>query len=548
MSGETATNAVPAKKKRDIGVELFWLRKIGESFLSVIPIVLVVTVLYFTRIIKDFYIQGYVSFLFSAFMIGIGLALFTTGADQSMSRIGEIVGSTLFRKRKLWLIILMTFLIGLLVTIAEPDLKVMALQIGWDEALLIGAVGVGVGLFVVFGVLRILFNKSLNVMFIAFYGIVFALAAVVNPKFLPIAFDSGSVTTGPVTVPFILAFGAGLASSKTTNGRSGEDAFGLTALASVGPIITTMVLSLFINIDTMTYVWTPSDLVSKSTWAEFWPAFGVDLQHILLYENTAHGLELGQLANVSIAIVPLALFFIVYDLLFVRLSFKQVLRIFIGLFWSYLGLVIFLSAVELGFMPVAQIVGHSLGTGNDYYGIAVLIGGLFGLFAVLAEPAVHVLVKQIETISDGTIKSSTVLISMALGVAIGVALAIVRAHYQWPILYLMIPGYMIAIGLTFLVPKIYTAIAFDSGGVASGPMASTFVMPFAIGYVVAQHGEEAVFADAFGCVAMIALMPLIVIQLMGLIAETKRKIIYARARKEFSEPGDEQIIHFGEEA
>jgi hypothetical protein len=547
---ETTDNAVTKTHARhDHGIELFWLRKIGESFLSVIPIVLVVTVLYFTNIIKDFYLPGYISFLMSAFFIGLGLALFTAGADQSMSRIGQIVGETLFRKRKLWLIVLMTFIIGVLVTVAEPDLKVMALQIGWDEAVLIISVGVGVGLFVVFGVLRILFNQNLNIMFVAFYGMVFALAGIVNPKFLPIAFDSGGVTTGPVTVPFILAFGAGLASSRSTNGRSGEDAFGLTALASVGPIFTVMLMSLFLNVDSMSYHWQPSDLVTIKEWSAFWPDFSKNFTHVFLYEINSDGsVALGQLANVAIAIVPLAAFFLVYDLIFVKLSFKQVLRIFVGLFYAYLGLVIFLTAVELGFLPVAQRVGFSLGNDSNYYSIAVLVGGLFGLFGVLAEPAVHVLVKQIETVSEGTIHAKTVLFAMAGSIALGVALAIVRAHYQWPILYYMIPGYLIAIGLTFLVPKIYSAIAFDSGGVASGPMASTFVMPFAIGFTVAQHGEEAVFADAFGCVSMIALMPLIVIQLMGLIAETKRKIIYARARKQFVEANDDQIIHFGEEA
>lgn len=549
MADTTETSVTANRKNRDHGIELFWLRKIGESFLSVIPIVLVVTTLYFTHIIKDFYLPGYISFLMSAFFIGLGLALFTAGADQSMSRIGQIVGETLFKKRKLWLIILMTFIIGVLVTVAEPDLKVMAIQIGWNQASLIISVGVGVGLFVVFGVLRILFNQNLNVMFVAFYGIVFALAGIVNPKFLPIAFDSGGVTTGPVTVPFILAFGAGLASSKSTNGRSGEDAFGLTALASVGPIVTVMIMSLFMDINGMSYVWAPSALPTEATWADFWPAFSESFQHIFLYEKMADGsIALGQLANVAIAIVPLAVFFVVYDLIFVKLSFKQMLRIFVGLFYAYAGLVIFLTAVELGFLPVAQRVGYSLGEKSELYPLAIVIGGLFGLFGVLAEPAVHVLVKQIETISEGTIRARTVLFSMAGSIALGVALAIVRAHYQWPILYYMIPGYLIAIGLTFLVPKIYSAIAFDSGGVASGPMASTFIMPFAIGFSVAQNGPDSVFSDAFGCVSMIALMPLIVIQLMGLVAETKRNIIYAEARKRFSEPDDDQIIHFSEEA
>lgn len=531
----------PAAKK--ILVWRALLSHLGENYLSVLPIVLAVLVIYFTHVDPNFTVQTLFAFLASALVIGLGLSLFTAGADQAMTRIGTIIGETLFKKRKMWLIVLMTFLIGVLVTVAEPDLKVMASQIGWDEGLLIVSVGVGVGLFVVFGVLRILFNQSLNIMFLAFYAIVFALASLVSVQrkelFLPIAFDSGGVTTGPVTVPFILAFGAGLASSRNGNGRSGEDAFGLTALASVGPIITVMVLSLFLDVDGMTYTMDTNALIGISTWSDFWPAFG----------QSALGNAQAQLMSVGVAILPLAGFFILYDLLFVHLGWKQILRILIGLLYAYIGLSIFLMAVETGFLPIAQEVGRCLGdpAHPEFFPIAVLIGGLFGLFGVLAEPAVHVLVRQIEVLSEGTIRSRTVLIVMALAIGGGVALAIVRAHFGFSIMYYMLPGYALSLALTFVVPKIYTAIAFDSGGVASGPMASTFVMPFAIGFTYANHpGENVVFQDAFGCVAMIALMPLIVIQLMGLYAEVKRDMIYRKTRKQFVEPDDGQVIHFTE--
>jgi hypothetical protein len=508
---------------------------VGLNFLSVLPIVLVVVTLYLVHVDSAFTLPTLVGFLLCAFLIGLGLALFTAGADQSMTRIGQIVGETLFKKRKIWLIVLMTFLIGVLVTVAEPDLKVMAQQIGWDELALIVSVGIGVGLFVVLGVLRILFNKNLNIMFLAFYGIVFALAGIVNPKFLPISFDSGGVTTGPVTVPFILAFGAGLAASKSNNGRSGEDAFGLTALASVGPIITVMIMSLFVNVDSMSYSFSTSAIVGHSDWGEFWNALA----------GVASATFASEAVSVIITIAPLAVFFLIYDAIFVRMGWIQVARILVGLVYAYLGLVLFLSAVNIGFLPIAQEMGKALGADPSFYPLAILIGGLFGLFGVLAEPAVHVLVKQIEVISEGTIKSVSVLIVMAIAIGGGVALAVVRAIYNFSILYYMVPGYIIALALTFVVPKIYTSIAFDSGGVASGPMASTFVMPFLVGFTVGSHGEGLVFEDAFGCVSMIALMPLIVIQLMGLYAEVKRSIILSRVRKKFVEPYDNQIIHFG---
>ena len=513
-----------------------FLLKLRESFVSVLPIVAVISILFFTGVIADFGLPAYISFLICSVLIVIGLSLFNIGAEASMSAIGKIIGESLFKKRKIFFVVAMTFIIGVLVTIAEPDLKVTASQIGVDELLLIGMIGVGVGLFVVFGVLRIIFNKNLNIMFICFYGLVFMLAGITNPKFLPICFDSGGVTTGPVPVPFILAFGAGLAASTASNGRSGEDSFGLTALASVGPILTVMVLSLFLDVDSMVYVWSDNTLTTYETFEGFWPAFF----------SSAGEHFLGELGMVGIAIAPTTVFYLIYDLIFIKSRRVRIVRILINMLYAYFGLVIFLAAVNLGFLPVAQEVGKGLGASEGTFGIAILIGAAFGLFGVIAEPAVHVLIRQIETVSEGTVKSLTVGFVMALSVGGGVALAIIRAYYGFSILYYMIPGYIIALGLSFLVPKIYTAMAFDSGGVASGPMASTFVVPFVIGFTYSAHGAESVFENAFGAVAMIALMPLIVVQGMGLYANIKRSINNYMVRKRFHEDDDLVIISFEE--
>lgn len=528
------------KKKQSESAFKFWIKKFFESFICVLPIVVVVCILAFVIPFltneKMLEWPELVCFLICAFFIAIGLTFFNNGAEQYMSKVGTIVGETLFKQKNLFLVVIMTFIIGVLVTIAEPDLKVMADQIGWDEQLLIISVGIGVGLFVVFGVLRILFKKNLNVMFICFYGIVFALAGIVNPKFLPICFDSGGVTTGPVTVPFILAFGAGLAASKKSEDGSAGDSFGLTALASVGPILTVMVLSLFGNVDNLIYTETAMT-IDFSSWQSFWPTFGDTLLHYFFEE----------IKNVAIAIAPVFLFFLVYNFFFVKISFKQILRMLVGLIYAYIGLVIFLGAVNAGFLPIANQIGKYLGSKDSLYPVAIVVGALFGLFGVIAEPAVHVLVQQIEHVSEGSIKSRTVLTALAIAIAGAVALAIIRAHYDFSILYYMIPGYILALALSFVVPKIYTSMAFDSGGVASGPMASTFVMPFCIGFTIAQHGVDYVYIDAFGCVAMIALMPLIVIQLVGLFANIKKAFIYRRARQRFIESNDVQVIHFEEE-
>jgi len=530
-------NEAAAKTKKEHPFIREFLSKLGENFLSVLPIAVVVSILFAVPgVATNFNAQSYVAFLVCAVLVGVGLSLFTMGVDESMSRIGQAVGESLFKRKNIFFIVAMTFAIGVLVTVAEPDLSVMASQIGWNKITLIAFVGLGVGLFLVIGVLRIVFGKDLRIMFISFYGIVFMLASIVNPKFLPISFDSGGVTTGPVTVPFILAFGAGLAASKASGGRSGEDAFGLTALASVGPIIAVMTMSLFMNADEMSYETAENGLAALTGWGEFGGTLGT-----LFLEDL-----ISELSNVAIAIAPIAVFFFFYNLFVLKYRWRQTLKIYVNLVYAAFGLIIFLTAVNVGFLPAAQEIGSGLGADSSLVWLAIVIGASFGLFGVLAEPAVHVLVKQIETVSEGTISSKSVLIVLALAVGGGVALAVVRAYYGFTILYYMVPGYIIALGLSFLVPKIYTSIAFDSGGVASGPMASTFVMPFVVGFTIEVHGAEKVYESAFGCVAMIALMPLIVVQMMGLYASLKRKAIAFRARKAFMGEDDDTIIHFSE--
>lgn len=507
-------------------------KRIFDSYLSVMPILLVTTVVFLTHLIPDFSLQGYIAFLFSSFAIGFGLWLFSLGVDNSISQMGTMIGTSLFRFRKLFLISAMTFVLGVIITIAEPDLRIMVSQTGWNEALLVSVVSVGVGLFFVIGVLRILFKKNLQVLFLAFYGMIFALTGIVNPKFLPLAFDSGAVVTGPLTIPFILSFGAGLALSDRTH--NGEDAFGLTALATAGPIFSVMVLSIFQDPNDLVYPMTTSPISSVASWNDFWPTLGNALSASFIDEAKA----------IALAIAPIAVFFFIYDLLFLKQSGKARAKLAIGLIYSMLGLWVFLVAVNVGFLPTAQEIGKGLGEDPNLFGYAILLGGLFGLFGVYAEPAVHVLVKQIEKVSEGTIKANRILFVMAISVGFGMAMQVVRAYYGFSILYYFIPLYALALGLSFVVPKIYANIAFDSGSIASGPMAASFVMPFVVGFTAASRGTEAVYVSAFGTIAMVSAMPLVVIQLMGLYAEIKRKLILSKVQKQFIEPDDCQVIHF----
>lgn len=513
--------------------DLHRFRSFGESYLSVLPILLTITLLYFLHVIDGFSVQAFVAFLFSGVAIGFGLWLFSLGQERSISLVGSAFGSTLFRHRKLFFIASMSFILGVIITLAEPDLRILARQTGWDEALLISVVSIGVGLFMLFGVLRILFHKNLQVVFLAFYGLIFGITGLINPAYLPLAFDSGAVVTGPLTIPFILSFGAGLALSKHT-GKDSEDAFGLTALATAGPILSVLLLALFRGNKTLHYPFSLSPIVEAQDWPSF---FGIYSSMFLSEVQT-------QLFNISIALLPLGAFFFLYDLLFLRWRWTKRLGICMGFIYSGLGLLVFLVAVDLGFLPLAQKIGYALGSNSAMFPWAVVLGALFGVFGVLAEPAVHVLVKQIETVSEGAIRSKNILAVMALSVGGGMALQVIRAYWNFSILYYFIPIYAAALALSFFVPKIYANIAFDSGSIASGPMAASFVMPFVVGFTCASRGEDSVYHGAFGTIAMVSAMPLLVIQLLGVYAGIKQRITNQRIQKAFTEPNDCQVIHF----
>jgi len=495
-----------------------WVNKFVEAALCVAPIFFTVLGLYLSGNVSGISNEGFWFFVVCTLLLGAGLALFNIGVDSSMTRIGTLLGETLTKHGSIFLLISMTFVLGFLVTVAEPDLAVLASQISVNKILTICIVAVGIGIFLVVGVLRVLSKKSLKIMFLAFYALIFALVGIARPDFLPFSFDSGGVTTGPVTVPFILAFGAGVAMS-TSAGKGGEDAFGFSALCSVGPILILIIVSFFLPKGALDYGYTEA--------AFSYPSLGMAL--------------LNSLRDVGIAFGPMVLFFLVFDLLFIKLSKKALLKIIVGLIYDYVGLVIFLSGVTAGFLPMAQRVGSSLASGNNLP-LIISATALFGLFAILAEPAVHVLVKQIENVSEGTIKARTVLIVMSLANALAVVISILRIYFEIPILYFLIPGYILAMVLMIFTPNIYTYIAFDSGSVSAGPIASTFILPFALGFCHALDHD--VYSYAFGVVGIVSLMPLIVIQMLGVYAVVKRNLIYSKARKRFIEPDDDQIIHF----
>ena len=469
--------------------------KFQESFASVLPITIIVLLLCFT--VAPIPNNMLVSFVMGAVLLIIGMAFFTLGADTAMTPIGTKVGSCITKSRKVWLIVFVSFLLGVIITISEPDLQVLANQVpNIPNAVLIGTVALGVGVFLVIAMLRILFGISLNILLVGFYIVVFVLAMFVPKNFWAVAFDSGGVTTGPMTVPFIMALGVGVSAIRSDR-HAGNDSFGLVALCSIGPILAVLILGLIYPSEA---AYTPVEI----------PEMENSQEMILLF---IHGLP-HYAKEVAIALAPIIVFFFLFNAFYIKMPKKPLASISVGLIFTYAGLVLFLTGVNVGFMPVGNYIGNLIGS-KELNWILLPIAMLIGYFIVKAEPAVHVLNKQVEDLTAGSIPARAMELSLSIGVAASLGLAMIRVLTGISVMYFLIPGYVLALGLSFFAPKIFTSIAFDSGGVASGPMTATFLLPFAMGACEAIGGPERIVSDAFGVVAMVAMTPLITIQLLG---------------------------------
>ena len=504
------------------------LKKLQEATVSVLPVTAIGLILNCTPLVS-FSTQETIVFVCSAIALIIGMSLFNLGADIAMTPMGEQIGSGLSKTGRFKTLLVICFVMGLFITIAEPDLSVLADQVKniIDSTALKIAIGMGVGMFLVLSVLKIVFRVSLSHMLTFFYMLLFALVTLViirgNASFLPLAFDSGGVTTGPITVPFIMALGVGVYSTLGDK-RDRESSFGFIALCSIGPILAVMFLGIFANGEINYEV----------------PAYGVDLSE--LHVALGH-----KLSEVAIAILPIVVFFFILQAIFMRSTKRRIKQIVIGIFYTYFGLVIFLTAVEFGFMPIGYKMGTSLATQNKI--LLVAIAFILGFTVVLAEPAIHVLNKQVETVTGGAVSKSSMLIALSVGVGVSIALSVIRVIFGFNILYYLIPGYFLSLGLSFFVPKMYTAIAFDSGGVASGPLTSTFILPFIIGICYAMRvgpggNANEILDFAFGLVSMVAMTPLITIQSLGFKSVVTKHVQEKIAMKRIIDSDDEQIIDF----
>lgn len=476
--------------------------KVIESVVSVLPITAIVLLLSIS--IAPLSPAALILFLFGALLLVLGMGLFTMGVDMSMIPMGEGIGAQMSKAKRILIPLLACFVLGFLVTMAEPDLQVLAEQVpAIPNLVLLLTVSAGVGIFLVVAELRMLLKIPLSYTLLFFYSIIFILMIFTPDIFIPVSFDAGGVTTGPITVPFIMALGIGMASVRSDK-NSSSDSFGLIALCSLGPILSVLLLGVFYQPDDAVYV--PVQLTELSSTraaaAEFARALPVYMR------------------EVAVALIPIACLFFLFQLIFRRFHKHQIGRILLGMVYTYLGLVLFLTGVNVGFMPAGEYIGSSLASGSHKW-ILVPIGIVIGYFIVRAEPAVQVLTRQVEEVSNRSISQSSIQKSLSVGVAVSVGIAMLRIVTGISILWFLIPGYAISLVLTFFVPQIYTGIAFDSGGVASGPMTATFLLPLAMGACEAVGGN--ILTDAFGIVAMVAMTPLLTIQVLGLVGKLRSR-------------------------
>ena len=514
-------------KKHRSGLKAKLKEKTKESFSSVLPVTIIVLLLSILLVPMD--VSTIMLFLTGALLLVVGMGLFQLGAEMAMTPTGEGLGAELSKTKSIIAIVAITFVIGFFITIAEPDLQVLANQTpAIPGTVLILTIAVGIGLFLVAALLRAAFRIKLSSILIVLYIVLFVLAIFAPPEFLPIAFDSGGVTTGPMTVPFILAMGIGFVSLRRDK-TAGEDSFGLVAISSVGPILAVLILGFFYNPTDTDY---SAIVVPEVTTTQ-------DVARVFTSEYPVY------IKEMFIALLPIVAFFIVFQLVTHRYTRKNVAKIIVGFVYTFAGLVLFLVGVNVGFLPVGHLLGNNIAS-MDFRWILVPFGMLIGFFIVKAEPAVQVLNHQVEEVTHGAISKKLVGNSLSIGVAVAVGIAMLRILLGIPIMWILVPGYAIALCLTFFVPKIFVGIAFDSGGVASGPMTSTFLLPFAIGACEGVGGN--VMTDAFGVVAMVAMTPLIAVQIMGLAYSIQQKKAQAKMQTGNQEllPDNNEIVEYEE--
>lgn len=473
--------------------------KLKEAIQSILPVSII---MFLIGLILKFNIVTIISIIISTLLLILGVTIFTYGADLSMIEIGKLISSDLVKTKKPILIAIISLIVGIIITIAEPDLKVLALQMtAIDSNTFIFCVGLGVGLFLSIAALRILFQANVKLILAIFYSLLIFMLFISSKEIIPIAFDSGGVTTGPISVPFIIAMGLGFSSARNTK-QSKDDSFGLVALCSIGPIIIVLLFNMLIH-SNMNYTYNiETEITNLST----------------LLLNYKHEL-IPIIKDVIFSLSPILALFIIYNLITRKVKEKKLIRIIFGLILTLIGITIFFLGVNVGYMPIAYLIGINMTKKFKY--LLIPLGIIIGFVTVKAEPAISILTEQIEKITQGSMKKNIITNTIAIGVACAVSISIYRVLSGTPINYFLIIGYIVALLLMIITPNLFTMIAFDSGGAVSGPLTTTFLLPLVTGICYQVNGN--VLTDAFGLVALVALSPLITIQILGAIYNIKTK-------------------------
>jgi len=532
-----------------------FLAKFKEACFAILPVVFVIAALNF--IIPSFSLEEngdkfgpiLTTLLISILPLILGTALFSIGAEKSIAKIGQYVGATLTKRKAIVLLVFIGLLLGVLATLAEPDLSVLAQRISPEgpDWLLIVIASVGVGIFLAVALIRVILNKPLKYWLAMGYGLVFALACMADGDFFAIVFDAGGVTTGVVTVPFIIALGVSV--SSVLGGKNAEDSsFGYSGLCSLGTVLSVMVFNLILkNVGGIENI--KLNLADKVTHGVMFAQVGSYSEVGIIYLESF----LDSLLNVAISMLPIALFFVVYNF-FLKVKGKALLSIILGFAYTYVGLVLFLMGAESGFIPVASGFGNWFAShdgATSYLWLFLLVGVLLGFISMLAEPAVKVLANNVSEVSHGVISQPLIFVSLGAATALAIVFNIIRSIHNIDIIYIIAPLFILAIGLSFLVPEIYVGIAIDAAGVATGTMASCFFLPLFIAFTSSRITEgmsaleigTQIMRNGFGIVGIMSIMPIIAVESVGLFAKIKTAIAYQRALSSILEPDDDQIIH-----
>ncbi|AFL99461.1 MULTISPECIES: DUF1538 domain-containing protein [Desulfitobacterium] len=482
------------------------LEKLKEVLISVGPIVILVLALNFTIVPMEPLLVF--RFLLGALFIVLGLSIFLFGVDIGISKIGTLMGGALAKSNRLWIIVVAGLLLGFFISIAEPDLHILAGQVGMvtsgviSKLSIVVVVSIGIAVMLTSGLVRIIYNIPLYKLLTVLYLIILGLSFFTSSEFLAISFDASGATTGALTVPFMLALALGVSSLKKDGKASEKDSFGLVAVTSTGAIIAVMMMSILSEQDKITGSLQESTQVSASFLAPF-----IDKLPTIAFE-------------IFIALLPVILMFFVFQKVSFKISPKAFRKVLKGLVYTFIGLVLFLTGVNAGFMEVGSKIGYNVAVMDNKF-IIISIGFILGLVVILAEPAVYVLTHQIEDVTSGYVKRPVVLIALSIGVAFAVSLSMIRILIPGlQLWHFLLPGYVVSILMMYFVPKLFVGMAFDAGGVASGPMTATFILAFAQGAAEAVEGAN-VMVDGFGIIAMVAMTPIIALQTLGFIFKIK---------------------------